>query len=159
MNKYKSSILVSVLSFIVGFVLVFGGSGCRKTLEPGGAYAPATFATNQTTGVITTNRISQADMAFYTIDAAFRMAYSATKAVFDWEMDNEAFLWGVSPQIKKTLDGIRPQATDAVLRFGIAREAYKANPTPAGLDTMQTLLAKMQQFQATASALASQWNK
>lgn len=146
------------LWFLLGSVVALGlagVSGCRKTLEPGGAYAPATFTTNAS-GAITTNITVLPDLAFYTTDAGFRAAYSTVDAVFSWERDNRLFLWGVSPSIKHGLDAIRPTAVQVVKDYTAAREAYKASPTPAGLDTLRTVLAKMQQLQATATALSQQ---
>lgn len=125
--------------------------GCKKTLQPGGAYAPVVITTNAG-GVTVTNVVDLPDMAFYQTEAAFKTAYDLTDGIFKWERDNRLILWGVSPSIKHSLDAIRPTAAAIVKQYGIARTAYKANPTPAGLDLMNTILAKMEQIRASAEA-------
>lgn len=149
MKKFLS--LIAVLGLAAGLLL-----GCKHTLQPGGAYAPVTVTTN-TSGVVVTNT-ALADLTFYEVDAAFSMAYAALDGVFTWERDNRVAVWAISPQIKKTLDSIRPQAAEAVKQFAVARAAYKANPTPAGLATLQTILAKAQQLQSAAAAVSANLN-
>lgn len=113
-------------------------TGCHKTLEPGGAYA----ATN-----------TVADLPFYQIDSGFRAAYGTLDAAFKWERDNRLDLWKISPSIKHDLDAIRPTAAEVVQNYAVARTAYKANPTPAGLSQLSTILAKAQQLMQTAQAV------
>jgi len=113
-------------------------------LAPGGAYAPVDANGNP---------IQAPDMVFYNIDAAYDLAYSTVDAAFRFERDNRTLLWKVSPQIKHTLDSIRPQAVSANADYLRARAAYMANPTPAGLTALQTVLSKISQL-ATAAAAA-----
>lgn len=135
-------------TLLLACVLCAGLLTACKTgqLEPGGAYAP-------------TNSVGQAviapDPAFFRVDAAFDIAFSTTDAIFKFEQDNRLLLWQLSPEIKKGLDSIRPDAAQAVRMYGIARKAYKANPTPAGLTEMETWLAKAQQLSVTAQAVTA----
>lgn len=147
--------LVGLLVVASFFPLVFGlATGCKKTLEPGGGYAPVVITTNASGGIVT-NTVVLPDLAFFQTDSAFRAGYASLDAVFSWERENRTFLWGVSPKIKHGLDSIRPTAVQVVKEYAVAREAYKANPTPAGLDTLSTILAKLQQLQAAAAAVST----
>jgi hypothetical protein len=151
---------IAFSGFFLGLGLVCGfffSVGCKTTLEAGGAYAPAVVTTNAA-GQVVTNATAAPDMAFYATDAAFLTAYNIVDGVFTWERDNRAFLWKLSPDIKHGLDGIRPTAWEIRKEYLAARETYKANPTPAGLDLLNTLLAKMRQFQATAQTLSANLN-
>lgn len=125
-------------------------------LELGGAYAPA--ATNVTAGadgVLTTNVVSTVapDIAFFTVDSAFLLAHSAIDAVFTIEKTNRQLLWQVSPDIKHTIDAIRPKAVEIVKQYAIARAVYKAHPTPAGLTTLEEILARANQVSAALQAV------
>jgi hypothetical protein len=51
------------------------------------------------------------------------------------------------------LDQIRPSVGDAIEKYTTARKAYKAHPVPAGLDTLNALLAKVQQLNTTVTAI------
>jgi hypothetical protein len=118
--------------------------GCGKTtLEPGGAYAQI----NQ-----------QPDKPFLIVDGAFDLAYTAVDATFKWEQDNRAKLWKLSPDIKHTLDKIRPDALKAKNQYLAARAVYKKNPTPAGLSDLQLILATVQKISASASAVIPKGN-
>lgn len=113
--------------------------GCGTTrLELGGAYAQ-------------TNQVP--DLQFYQIEAAYDLAYSTLDGVFKFEEDNRAGLWKLNPKIKQTLDKIRPQAWDYNVEYLTARAAYKANPVPSGLTTLQTISTKLQQLLLTAQAV------
>ncbi len=136
---------VLALAFSAGPVLL---SGCRTPqLESGGAYAP-------------TNSVGQASAApdpeFYAVDATFSLDYGLVQAVFQFERDNRPYLWGLDPNIKRTLDGLRPQVVEAVQNYFVGRDAYKANPTPAGLSTLQTVAGRMKQVAASAQAVTQQ---
>lgn len=120
---------------------------CSTPLETGGAYAPAT---TNAAGEVTA--LAAPDKTFYAIEASFALAYDACQTVFKFERDNRLVLWQISPEIKHTLDRIRPQALDAVRRYGLARTAYKANPIPANLSGLQTVLAQLQALSAAAAA-------
>jgi hypothetical protein len=117
---------------------LFALPACSTTkLETGGAYAV---------------QGSQPDLAFYTVDASFDMAYAAFDTAFTFERENRKALWALSPSIKHALDAVRPTAVQVVKEYGTARKAYMANPTPAGLTTLQTVIAKAQQLAETAKA-------
>lgn len=136
MKRFNLVTLLVLCSFIP---LLAGLSfACKKTLEPGGAYA----ATN-----------TVPDLTFYQVDAGFRAAYGTLDSAFNWERDNRADLWKISPKIKHDLDAIRPTAAEVVRNYAVARTAYKASPTPAGLSQLQTILAKAQQLMQTAQAV------
>lgn len=125
-------------------LLAVGVIGCAmKKLEAGGAYAPV--AADGTTQVAP-------DLGFYAVDSAFDIAYSAIDGAFKFERDNRALLWKVSPQIKHTLDQIRPQAWEAAQRYAAARKVYMANPVAANLSTLQEVLARVQAVSQAALA-------
>ena len=125
--------------------------GCASRLESGGAYAPTTTVVeNGQTNIVAT---AAPDKAFFVADAAFDLSYSAVDAAFNFEKNNRLLLWRLSPEIKRELDKIRPQAFNAVQIYGQARDAYLANPTPAGLNTLQTALGRMQQLSGAAQAV------
>ena len=133
------------------FGLAFTLTGCAHKLESGGAYAPVVVTTNAD-GATVTNTVVQPDYAFYVADATFDLAYSAVDAAFKFERDNRALLWKTSPEIKKALDKIRPQAAAIVQEYGRARAAYLLNPTGANLSTLETIIAKLKQITAAATA-------
>lgn len=123
---------------ICAFVAV-APTGCKSTLEPGGAYAPAGQAP---------------DKAFFAVDAAFDIAYSAVDAAFNFEKTNRQLLWKISPEIKHVMDKVRPQALVVAREYTEARRAYLLNPTPSGLTQLQTILSRLQQLSvAVTSAL------
>jgi hypothetical protein len=94
------------LAFLAVVILPFAlGATCKQArLEPGGSYAPV-----DATGAYTV----QPDLPFYQVDAAFAFAYSALDAAFKFESDNRVMLWKISPEIKHSLDRIRPDAVTA----------------------------------------------
>jgi hypothetical protein len=144
-GKLIVGLLVALL--VLGAML----TGCGKaTLELGGAYAPT-----DTNGVATV----KADLAFFEIDSGFDLADSAVRAVMKFERNNRSMLWKVSPDIKHTLDGLRPQIVQVETEYALARKAYMANPVPASLDTLQEILAKAQQLNAAAQAVIPNSNK
>jgi hypothetical protein len=114
---------------------------CKTTLEPGGAYAP----------LVGTN--VQSDVTFYAIESAFEVAYKSIDFVFKFEFDNRDLLFKVSPEIKRSLDAIRPKAVQIRDDYMLARIVYRANSTPANLDALQQVLQKLQQLLATAEAI------
>lgn len=148
-NRWKSALLaLSLLS--VAFI------GCKTHLAPGGAYAPnVTNITANADGTSTTNVVATAapDQAFFEVDSAFDLAYSVINAAFTFELDNRDYLWSISPQVKHTLDKIRPQALDARNQYLKARRIYIANPTPAGLGALQTALTQIQHASSAAEAV------
>lgn len=118
-------------------IIACGGTGCKATLQQGGAY--------NLTG-------SAPDMPLFVADTAYQLAYNTIDAVFTTERNNRAFLWSLSPKIKQSLDAIRPQAVAANQDYLKARTAYIANPTPANLSGVQAVLAKIQQLATAAQA-------
>jgi hypothetical protein len=132
---------------VVALVLSF--SGCKATLEQGGAYAPVVTNSDGTISAV-----SAPEPVFFEIDAAFDLAYAAIDGAFKFERDNRDMLWKISPNVKHALDELRPKAADVVRRYSAARKAYMANPVPAGLDTLQRILAEAQSLGAAAAAAA-----
>jgi hypothetical protein len=140
-GKLKDTSLPLILCLLLPLGMLVG---CGKTtLEPGGAYAQI----NQ-----------QPDKPFLIVDGAFDLAYTAVDATFKWEQDNRAKLWKLSPDIKHTLDKIRPDALKAKNQYLAARAVYKKNPTPAGLSDLQLILATVQKISASASAVIPKGN-
>lgn len=123
-------------------------TGCSSTrLESGGAYAPT-----DTNGAATV----AADLEFYQVDLAYKVAWQSIDTAFVFEKQNRVALWKLSPYIKRALDSIRPQAVEADRLYHVARAAYEANPTPDGLNMLQSVLDKAQQLAATATAVLAQ---
>ncbi len=128
----------------VTFAVMFMAGCASKKLESGGAYAPT-----DSTGAAT----AAPDLPLFTVDSAYRIAYNTVDSIFTIEKDNRDLLWKMNPEIKHTLDRIRPQAWEANVKFHTARNAYIANPVPANLAVLQQILATMQQLVATATAV------
>ena len=143
MKRISLRLFPSALLAIAIWVSLLVPACSTTKLEPGGAYAPA-----GTNGVA----VVAPDYAFFIADSSFDLAYSALDAAFTFERDNRALLWNVSHKIKHTLDQLRPQALTVRNQYIAARVAYIANPTPAGLSTLQTALAKIKQLSAAAQA-------
>lgn len=137
MKNFFASILF-VLTLAGLAVAPLALTSCKSTLEPGGAYAPA--------GQLP-------DKAFYVADASYQLAYKAIDACFNFERDNRAYLWAVSPQIKHKLDEIRPQAVAANAEYLHARSVYMKYPVAPNLSLLQTVLGKIQQLANTAQDL------
>lgn len=127
-------------------IMILCWEGCAHKLELGGAYRPAT---TNAAGIVVD--ASTPDYAFFSVDLAFSTAYSAVDAVFKFERDNRVALWKVSPNIKHTLDNLRPKVWDVVRRYARARKAYLSNPLPAGLTTLQTVLGEIQKLAGAAA--------
>lgn len=137
--RTKLNLLLLALALMVSGVSLLGPTGCQTgKLEPGGPYAP----TNQ-----------MADLGLFRADSAYLLAYNALDTVFKIEQDNRKFLWGLSPDIKKTLDSIRPQAVLVRNEYAAAREAYLKAPTAEGLTTLQSVLGRIQQLVNAAEAV------
>ena len=145
--------LTSIASLLLGLLLI--SSGCATKLAPGGAYAPGiTTITTDANGNAVTNFTATAatDKAFYIADASYDLAYSTIDAAFTFEKENRDALWKISPEIKHTLDSIRPQAWLVNMQWAAARKAYVANPTPPGLSSLQTFLSQIQNLSTAAQA-------
>jgi len=148
MKKFKLPILLIAL-----LALPFLQACKGPTLAPGGAYAPATITTStNAAGVVTTNTVATAapDPAFEAVDQTFDTTYSMLDDVLVYERANRKALEAISPSIKHSLDAIRPGAWLAVQAYTSARRTYIANPTPAGLTTLQTILSQVQALAAAA---------
>ena len=121
--------------------LLFGGTGCKTPrLEPGGAYSP----TNSTGQVIYN------DIGLALADASYKFAYETVVGVSDFEDEYRAEIFALNPtvglKVKHELDRIRPQIVAVNYRWALARQAYKLNPTPAGLSVIQTILLEIQRL-------------
>ena len=141
----KKLILVPILTL----ALCLGFTACNKSsLAPGGAY------TTSVTNVVGTNIVvtTTSDIGLYDADLSFQLAYKTLDAAFSIEMNNRAYLWNISPNIKHTLDQVRVQAQAAVGDYVKARAAYIANPTPTGLTGILAVVAKVQQLLFAANA-------
>ena len=116
-------------------------SGCQTPrLEPGGAYAP-------------TNSVGQVvynDVGLAVADASYKLAYQTVLGFMKFERDNRAAIAAINPSVgasvKAELDKLRPQVVSIDLRWAKARKAYRLNPTPAGLSTIQTILSEIQRL-------------
>lgn len=138
------------LACISALVLMFLiPTACKTQLAPGGAYTHSITNADQT--VTTTS-----DVVLYNLDTSFKTAYDSINAAFETEYKNRDYFWKVSPEIKHTLDRIRPQAQQVVNDYAAARTAYLANPTPTNLSGVQAFLAKLQQLLLAASAAVAQ---
>ncbi|MHB9007639.1 MAG: hypothetical protein ACYDC1_11975 [Limisphaerales bacterium] len=104
--------------------------GCATKLAGGGVYNPAP-------------ETQAPRMELYQIDAAYAVAYSAVDAVFTWERTNRQALWALDPGIKRALDEIRPQASDARQKFLQARAAYVQALEGSPIAPPATLLAEV----------------
>lgn len=126
------------LSFAVILALsAIVNTGCKTpSLEVGGPYAPA-----DTNGVVI-----YSDVGLALADTTYQFAYETILSVMKFERDNRLAIWEISPNVKRTLDKARPQVVDIDKRWVTARRAYKLNPTPAGLSTLQTILAEIQRL-------------
>jgi hypothetical protein len=153
------------IGLFLAISLAFLSSGCAwfsgKTaqLEVGGAYAPLDVSahTNEAGQVeIVTNAVRAPDFAFFAADSAFDLAESAVQGVFKFELTNRVWLWSVSPQIKHSLDKIRPAVWDAIGKYTTARAAYVANPTPEGLATIQGIAQQLKTIADMAQAVIAQ---
>lgn len=135
--------ILPVLSITILAASLFA-VGCQKTLAPGGAYNQ--YQTNATTGAVS----SVPDKAFYASDSAFWAAYSALDTIFNIERDNRDLLWSVSPDIKHSLDSIRPTASQVLQGYLKARAKYIQTPTPEGLTGIEAILAELQRVVSAA---------
>lgn len=143
----------TALIFCIGLSICF--VGCQGKLAPGGAYAPTKVViTTDASGASVTNVVptEAPDYAFFAVDSSFDFAYAALDAVFTFEQNNRLMLWQISPNIKHSLDQLRPEAATIVRGYVTARASYIANPTPAGLSALQTALSQIQAAAKAAQA-------
>ncbi|MDE2100124.1 MAG: hypothetical protein KGL39_22910 [Patescibacteria group bacterium] len=151
MKKF-SGLLVTVAAALVLFGL---GTGCQTHLAPGGAYAPGYFTVQTNADGSTGTKFTataQADIAFYYADASYNTAFAIVDGAFKWEQQNRAALWKLNPNIKHTLDKLRPTAWDIHVRWAKARQAYLQNPIAANLTSYELIVAEIQKVAATAQA-------
>lgn len=141
----------AVLTFAITALCLAPLTGCKSNkLAAGGAYAPANpVVTDGATNWVAT---AAPDPVFYSTDLAFDFAYTLVDTAFTFEKNNRQLLWSLSPEIKQTLDKLRPQAAAVVNAYTAARKRYIANPTPAGLSQLTTLLSQIQNLSAAAQA-------
>lgn len=122
---------------IIGACLICASltfTGCKTPrLEVGGVYAP----TNSVGEVIYN------DIGLALADTAYKFSYETVLAAFQFERDNRQAIWELSSTVKRDLDQLRPKVVEIDRRWAAARRVYKANPTPAGLSTLQTILSEI----------------
>ena len=151
---------MTVTLLLAASALLFTLPGCKSgKLEQGGAYAPAvTTVTTGSDGQTVTNTVAMIapDPGLFFADSAFDLTYTVIDNVFTFERDNRLLLWRLSPDIKHTLDKLRPEAVKVRDQFVTARRAYLAAPTPAGLTVLESALAKAQQLSMAAQAVLPQ---
>ncbi len=127
---------------------LFLNSSCASQMELGGAYAPA--ITNEA-GVVA-NAVAP-DIAFFRTDSAFKATHVLLTAAFTFEKENRDYLWKLSPEIKHGLDRIRPTAQECVIDYALARKIYKANPVPANLPRLESVLHRLSTLNSIATEL------
>jgi hypothetical protein len=116
-------------------------ASCKTpTLEPGGVYSPT-----NTLGQVVYN-----DTGLALADAAYKFAYETVCSPLKFERDNRAKIFELSPSVgvsvKHALDDVRVQVWNIDQHWAVARQAYRVSPTPAGLSTIQTILAEVQRL-------------
>jgi len=135
----------AVLLLLAGAVTLSGCAG-NSRLQQGGAYAPVTLVG---TNIVTAQT---PDYGFFVVDASFQLAYRTLDATLQFERDNRIALWNLDPKIKTSLDAIRPKAWSLVQQYAAARAVYISNPIPAGLSSLENILAQVQRLNATVVA-------
>jgi hypothetical protein len=132
---------ITTLAAVMAVAFTLALTSCKtRTLEPGGVYAP----TNALGQVVYT------DTGLALADAAYKFAYETVCSPLKFERDNRAAIFALSPSVgvsvKHALDDVRVQVWAIDQRWAVARKAYRASPTPAGLTTIQTILAEVQRL-------------
>lgn len=115
--------------------------GCKAPkLEAGGVYAPT-----NTLGQVTVNELPLA-----LVDASYKFAYETVLSPLRFEKEHRAEIYALSPTVgaavKAKLDDIRAEVWKIDVRWALARKAYRSSPTPAGLTTLQTILAEVERL-------------
>lgn len=137
-------------AFVCAGLLTLTSTGCKTAkLEVGGVYAP-------------TNSLGQViynDLGLALTDASYKFAYETAINACGFEKNHRAEIKAIIPSqwltIKNAFDGVRDSIWEVDSRWAVARRAYKLNPTPAGLSTVQTILAEMNRLVPTAQALVT----
>jgi hypothetical protein len=133
---------ILLLTLIGGMAaLALSSISCKTPhLEAGGSYAP----TNAQGQVIYN------DVGLALADASYKYAYNQIFDVMKFERENRKTIYAISPtgelNFKHALDRLRPMVVEIDKRWAFARRAYRLNPTPAGLNDLQTALAEIQRF-------------
>lgn len=147
--KFKSLLLIAVA--------VISLTACNRNpgLDHGGAYAPGiTNKTTNSAGEVTEQFVPSTapEQVLFRTDAAYRFTYETALSVFEFEKENRAVISAVAPSVHPAFEEARKTAWDIDQRWASARKAYKSNPTPAGLDTMQTILQEIQRLLPSVQA-------
>ena len=132
--------LLGLLAAVALCVPLMTGCGSlnKERLEVGGAYA-----------VVGT----EPDILFLLADASFKAAEQSLTTVLEFERANRELLWAASPEIKRALDKIRPDALKAKNGYLDAREAYKLNPTPDNLTALQGFLSDVERWSQAVNVI------
>lgn len=126
--------ILTPILFALFLIVTIALTGCKTPrLEIGGVYAP----TNSVGEVIYN------DIGLALADTAYKFSYETVLAVFQFERDNRQAIWELSSTVKRDLDQLRPKVVEIDRRWAAARRVYRANPTPAGLSTLQTILSEI----------------
>jgi hypothetical protein len=107
-------------------------TGCKTTLEDGGAYA--------------------GHKVLYDCDVTISAAWALTDAVVRWEKDNRQLL-SEFPEIKIAVDDVRRKAPTAFRQAIAARDAYAAARTAETSGTLDQALTMIRALAAEASAI------
>ena len=135
-RKFKSIMAAIALALAVSIPLSIT-TGCKTpSLETGGVYAPT-----NSFGEVLYN-----DIGLVLADSSYKFSYETVLAVFAYERNNRQAIWDISPDVKHALDVLRPKVVAIDRKWVNARLLYKANPTPAGLSVLQTVLAEIQRI-------------
>jgi len=141
--------------FAIGYcLLAISLTGCgHKTLEAGGAYAPAITNVD---GTLTAT--AAPDYALLALDSSYDLAYETALTACRFEQRNRVLLRQLSPGIKKQMDQVRAEVWKLDGQWAVARKAYLAQPVAANLDPIRRILAEMQRWNAVATSLIPQEN-
>lgn len=134
---------MKTLHVLALFLCLTVWSGCKSTLQEGGAYNSGS----------TNSVVVKADLAFFVVDSAYELAHATIDAAFTFEKNNRALLWDRSKSIKHELDAIRPQAVAINGKYLTARAAYLANPVPDNLTKLQAILVEIQRLATSTAAV------
>lgn len=139
--KLRNETIIQSLLLTLVVVCIGSNLSCKSPkLEPGGVYAP-------------TNAVGQVlynDLGLALTDASYKFAYETALSPLKFERDNRAEIFALSPDVglsvKQSLDKVRAEIWDIDQRWAAARKVYKANPTPGGLTTLQTVLSEIERI-------------
>lgn len=129
-----------ITNLLLLFVILVVGAACKSTLQEGGAYNPAPETV-------------QPEKALYAADASYKFAWVTINTAFDFERENRATLWKISPDIKKSLDKLRPEAQRANTRYLQARAVYLTNSVSVNLSDLESALSGIQRVATSVQAV------